>query len=127
VPNDPTNMTKRNSSLDILEGVMLNVTEMNLAGSIPISILKDSNENNTLRWFNWTTSKEDNPKADTDYEESADTVLSVPLPTNNTKGTNSTQVDLLKMTKPDSAVKGGDIENLLGKVKGNFTHNQTYG
>jgi hypothetical protein len=41
-------MTKRNSSLDILEGVMLNITEMNLAGSIPIKILKDQSEGNKL-------------------------------------------------------------------------------
>lgn len=41
VPNDSHNMSKRNTSLDILEGVMLNITEMNIAGSIPISILKD--------------------------------------------------------------------------------------
>jgi hypothetical protein len=41
IPNDAKNMSNRNTSLDILEGVMLNVTEMNLAGSIPISILKD--------------------------------------------------------------------------------------
>jgi hypothetical protein len=41
VPDDPTNMTKRNTSLDLLEGVMLNITEMNIAGSIPIKILKD--------------------------------------------------------------------------------------
>jgi hypothetical protein len=41
VPNDPTNMTKRNTSLDLLGGVILNITEMNIAGSIPIKILKD--------------------------------------------------------------------------------------
>jgi hypothetical protein len=41
VPDDPTNMTKRNTSLDILEGILLNITEMNIAGSIPIKILKD--------------------------------------------------------------------------------------
>jgi hypothetical protein len=43
VPNDPSDLTRRNTSLDILEGVQLNITEMNLAGSIPIKVLKDQN------------------------------------------------------------------------------------
>jgi hypothetical protein len=72
IPDDPTNMTKRNSSLDILEGVMLNITEMNLAGSIPIKILKDQSEGNKLGWYNWTTNIDENPSADLDYEESTD-------------------------------------------------------
>lgn len=69
VPQDPTNMTNRNTSLDILEGVLLNITEMNIAGSIPISHLKDQREGNRLAWFNWTTSIDENPPADADYEE----------------------------------------------------------
>jgi len=72
VPQDPTNMTKRNTSLDILEGVMLNITEMNIAGSIPIKILKDQSEGNRLGWFNWTTNIDENPSADNDYDESTD-------------------------------------------------------
>lgn len=63
----------------------------------------------------------------------ADIVMSIPLPTNDTKS-NSTQVDLLKMTKPETTAKNDtaapkaksnddDIENKLGKIKGNFTQN----
>lgn len=36
VPNDTEHMKDRNSSIDVLEGVLLNITEMNLAGSIPL-------------------------------------------------------------------------------------------
>jgi len=71
VPNDPQNMTKRNSSLDILEGVFLNITEMNIAGSIPIKVLKDQTPGNRLGWFNWTTNIEENPD-ESDYNESLD-------------------------------------------------------
>lgn len=34
-----TNSSMRNTSLDMLEGVTLNITEMNLAGSIPVKLL----------------------------------------------------------------------------------------
>lgn len=63
----------------------------------------------------------------------ADIVMSIPLPTNDTNS-NSTQVNLLNMTKPETPAKpesapkaangnDDDIENKLGKIKGNFTQN----
>jgi len=81
VPNDTEHLTIRNTSLDILEGIMLNITEMNIAGSIPICKLKDQSVNNTLRWFNWTTTKDENP--DSEPDASLDQEVSVPLPMSN--------------------------------------------
>ena len=47
--------------MDLLEGVTLNITEMNLAGSIRVKVLQNNATNNTLGWYNWTTSKKDDP------------------------------------------------------------------
>jgi len=123
VPDDPTNLTKRNTSLDILEGVQLNITEMNLAGSIPIKILKDQSEGNRLSWFNWTTNIDENPPADSDYEESVDQEVSVPLPTNKTAKDMNSTLALLNSTKSEDGKKKDDSEDLLGRKKGNFTKN----
>jgi hypothetical protein len=60
LPN-ATNLTQRNSSMDILDGVTLNITEMNIAGSIPLESLKNKSENATNAWFNWTTAIVDEP------------------------------------------------------------------
>lgn len=84
VPPDPNNMTKRNTSLDILEGVMLNITEMNIAGSIPICKLNNLSQNNSMRTFNWTTSRDENPSDEPEF--SNDLEISVPLPTNSSHG-----------------------------------------
>lgn len=92
VPKDSEHMADRNSSIDVLEGVMLNITEMNIAGSIPICQLTNNHTNNTLRWFNWTTSEEDNPEGMKAVSEDHDYV--VPLPTKNKKS-NETLVDFL--------------------------------
>jgi hypothetical protein len=101
---------------------------MNLAGSIPIEILKDQSEGNRLRWFNWTTNIDENPPADTDYEESKDKEVSVPLPTNKTKNSNDTLA--LNSTKTDSGGKEGkslaDSEDMLGRKKGNFSTNAAF-
>jgi hypothetical protein len=97
VPKDSDHMSVRNSSIDVLEGVILNITEMNLAGSVPLCQLSNQDLNNTRRWFNWTTSMEDNP--DDDHKQTNDTEVVVPLPTKNSK-TNETLVNLLNMTTP---------------------------
>lgn len=60
MPN-ATNLTDRNSSMDILDGVTLNITEMNIAGSIPLGELKNKSENATNGWFNWTNAIFDEP------------------------------------------------------------------
>lgn len=54
-----------------------------------------NNTNSTRRWFNWTTSEEENPEGL--KPESKDQELVVPLPTKNAK-TNETLVNLLNMT-----------------------------
>ena len=73
VPEDVSNLTKRNTSMDLLEGVMLNITEMNIAGSIPKKTLIDQKDgNNHLAWFNWTTNIDENPPSDMDFEETKD-------------------------------------------------------
>lgn len=126
IPNDPTNMTNRNSSLDILEGVMLNITEMNIAGSIPICRLKDKSENSSIGWFNWTTTMEENP--DNEPDMSIDKTVSVPLPSKNasTAGNSTSSMDMFNSTSTDnnktkSAMSQDKSEDLLGRKKGNFT------
>lgn len=72
---------------------------MNIAGSIPICRLKDNSTNNSIGWFNWTTTMEENP--DVEYDISLDQEINVPLPTNNSARSNATGVNLLNITLPD--------------------------
>merc|ERR1719454_391418 len=108
IPNDPNNVTNRNTSLDILDGVMLNITEMNIAGSIPICKLKDKSENSSIGWFNWTTTLAENPDIEPDV--STDQEVSVPLPAKNETASNSTAVmGLLNTTNPDNKTNNGTM------------------
>ena len=78
----------------MLDGVMLNITEMNIAGSIPLSMLKDNSS--SIRWFNWTTTKDENPE--NEFDVSADLEVSVPLPKSN--HSHGAEVNLLNVTTP---------------------------
>jgi hypothetical protein len=80
-----------------------------------------------LSWFNWTTNIAENPPLDSDYEESADQEVSVPLPTNKSKDSNAT-LALLNTTKSEESEssKKDDSDSLLGRKKGNFTTNQPF-
>jgi len=91
MPN-ATNLTQRNTSSDILDGVTLNITEMNIAGSIPLAELKNKSENATNAWFNWTTSAIDEPLVNSTDAEDKQTNVTLPPPKklNATKNANST-------------------------------------
>lgn len=81
---------------------------MNLAGSIPIKVLKDQSEGNRLSIFNWTTNIDENPPADIDYEESADEEVSVPIPSNKTAKDVNATLALMNSTKSEDGTKKVD-------------------
>jgi len=100
---DAFNISNKNTSLDILDGVTLNITEMNIAGSIPLEALRNNSPDGVNRWFNWTASIYDDPgQGKDDHKEFKDKLLNVTLPKNpknvtlnksnstNTNTTNST-------------------------------------
>lgn len=121
--------------MDLLEGVTLNITEMNLAGSIPVSVLKDNATNSTLGWHNWTTSSKDDPVFGRD--ELDDLFYNIQLPSNETNSTilaNRTASALAAaMNATANATAGAnatDGDNLFGKKKthligSNSTQNET--
>lgn len=95
---------------------------MNLAGSIPIKVLKDNSTGNRLGWFNWTTNIDENPPPDYDYEEALDKEVAVPLPTNKTKKSNDTLAeDESNKPEGDKKVSGLMSADLLGRRKSNLT------
>jgi len=123
----------RNTSMDLLEGVTLNITEMNLAGSIPVKILSDNSTNNTLGWHNWTTSQKDDPVFGRD--ELDDLFYNIQLPSNETNSTilanrtlNATLAAMNATNGTANATSEGD--NMMGKKKtkligSNSTMNET--